>query len=97
MNSGGTYVYNYNLSDHLGNTRYSFDIYGGAVRELQRDDYYAFGKRLPLTGGDNKYLYNGKELQEELGNTITGRGSMIRRLGGGIAWIQVLRKVDRKA
>jgi RHS repeat-associated protein len=36
---------------------------------LQRDDYYAFGLRkmgLP-NSNTNRYLYNGKELQEELG------------------------------
>ena len=65
-NSGGTYTYEYNLSDHLGNVRASFDIYAGAVRMLQRDDYYAFGLRKTAVGGTNKYLYNGKELQEEL-------------------------------
>jgi len=33
---------------------------------LQRDDYYAFGLRKTVVGGTNKYLYNGKELQEEV-------------------------------
>ncbi|RZJ57663.1 MAG: hypothetical protein EOO45_27365 [Flavobacterium sp.] len=49
--------------------RYSFDIYGGAVRRLQGDDYYAFGLRRPVApvSLDNRYLYNGKELQEHLG------------------------------
>ena len=65
-NNGGTYTYEYNLTDHLGNVRASFDIYGGTVRILQRDDYYAFGLRKAAVGGTNKYLYNGKELQEEL-------------------------------
>ncbi|WP_323670602.1 RHS repeat domain-containing protein [Pedobacter sandarakinus] len=43
------------------------------MRILQRDDYYAFGLRKSGLNGngavslDNKYLYNGKELQEELG------------------------------
>ncbi|MCJ0742624.1 DUF6443 domain-containing protein [Pedobacter montanisoli] len=68
LNSGGTYSYQYNLMDHLGNVRVSFDIYGDTVRMLQRDDYYAFGKRKEVkAGGTNKYLYNGKELQDELG------------------------------
>jgi hypothetical protein len=40
-NSGGSYTYEYNLTDHLGNVRASFDIYGGAVRMLQCDDYYS--------------------------------------------------------
>ncbi|MGQ7855232.1 RHS repeat-associated core domain-containing protein [Pedobacter sp. WC2501] len=71
-NSGGTYSYEYNLSDHLGNVRATFKLsplppYGLEV--IQRDDYYAFGLR--ETGSPNsntnKYLYNGKELQEELG------------------------------
>jgi RHS repeat-associated protein len=66
-NSGGSYTYEYNLTDHLGKVRASFDIYGGAVRMLQRDDYYAFGLRKSAVGGTNRYLYNGKELQEELG------------------------------
>ena len=63
----GVYKYHYNLSDHLGNVRYTFDIYEGAVRKLQQDDYYPFGIRRHVNGGNNKYLYNGKELQEELG------------------------------
>jgi RHS repeat-associated protein len=67
LNSGGSYSYRYNLSDHLGNVRTTFDIYNGAVRILQRDDYYAFGLRKAAVGGTNRYLYNGKELQDELG------------------------------
>jgi RHS repeat-associated protein len=39
----------------------------GQLEVIQRDDYYAFGLRKVTTGGTNKYLYNGKELQEELG------------------------------
>ncbi|WP_316758515.1 DUF6443 domain-containing protein [Pedobacter aquatilis] len=70
QNNNGTYTYQYNLSDHLGNVRYSFDIYGGVVRRLQSDDYYAFGKRKSSGSPvslNNKYLYNGKEVQDELG------------------------------
>ncbi|RZM27485.1 MAG: RHS repeat-associated core domain-containing protein, partial [Pedobacter sp.] len=69
LNNGSDgYSYRYNLSDHLGNVRYSFDIYGGAVRRLQQDDYYPFGLRKSVSPvvTTNKYLYNGKEFQEEL-------------------------------
>src|SRR5690606_27029804 len=35
---------------------------------VQKHDYYPFGKaKLILTGGINRYLYNGKELQDEIG------------------------------
>jgi RHS repeat-associated protein len=66
---GANYVYEYNLSDHLGNVRYTFGTSGGTINKLQTDDYYAFGKRKPTFANpsDNKYLYNGKELQDELG------------------------------
>jgi len=66
--NGGSYKYEYNLSDHLGNVRYSFDGYNGSVRKLQEDDYYPFGLRIARAAGTvaNKYLYNGKEIQDEL-------------------------------
>ncbi len=70
-NSSGTYSYEYNLSDHLGNVRATFynNPNTGQLEVLQRDDYYAFGLRKTALAGanNNKYLYNGKELQEELG------------------------------
>lgn len=63
--SGSSYLYEYTLSDHLGNNRLSFDIYGGAAREIQHDDYYPFGKTFNsyTLGARNNYLYNGKEIQ----------------------------------
>lgn len=69
--SDGTYKYQYDLTDHLGNTRVTFDKdpNTGLARRIQGDDYYAFGKRLSVApvSLDNKYLYNGKDIQDELG------------------------------
>lgn len=72
FNSGESYSYRYNLGDHLGNVRVTFKVNGSAIEVLQRDDYYAFGLRKSVNNDigavslENKYLYNGKELQEEL-------------------------------
>jgi len=70
FNSGGTYTYQYDLKDHLGNTRVTFDKHPstGAVRILQEDEYYAFGllKGRYDYGNGNRYLYNGKERQIDL-------------------------------
>ncbi|WP_168204537.1 DUF6443 domain-containing protein [Olivibacter sp. LS-1] len=67
-NSSGTYVYEYTLTDHLGNARASFDINNGSAREIQHDDYYPFGLTFNsyVSGVKNNYLYNGKELQDRL-------------------------------
>jgi RHS repeat-associated protein len=64
---GDDYSFEYNLTDHLGNVRYTFNKHPetGILTRIQSDDYYPFGKRF-ADGGVNKYLYNGKELQEEL-------------------------------
>jgi len=68
-NINGTYSYEYNLGDHLGNVRATLykNPNTNLLEVLQRDNYYAFGLRKVASDGTNKYLYNGKELQEELG------------------------------
>lgn len=69
INNGGSYTYEYHLSDHLGNSRISFDQ-NSAATARQQDDYYPFGMEISrgtLTSPKNEYLYNKKELQEELG------------------------------
>jgi RHS repeat-associated protein len=67
--STGGFEYEYYLGDNLGNTRVTFGTKSGTANIYQTDDYYPFGMEvnsytlLPK----NEYLYNKKELQEELG------------------------------
>ena len=64
-NSGGAYNYEFFLSDHLGNTRVVVDQAGTV---LQQTGYYPFGLPIEIYKGvQNNYLYQGKELQIELG------------------------------
>ncbi|QJD97706.1 RHS repeat-associated core domain-containing protein [Mucilaginibacter robiniae] len=67
--SNGDYSYEYSLSDHLSNSRVSFDNNNGTARMIQQDDYYPYGLNYNRYAFGNKtpYLYNKKELQEELG------------------------------
>ncbi len=59
---GSLVEFHYNLKDHLGNTRVDFDKNG----INQQIDYYPFGMAFNSSlGGNNKYLFNGKELQDE--------------------------------
>jgi RHS repeat-associated protein len=69
--SGG-YAYEYHLKDHLGNTRVTFQPNGSGTTTTQVAEYYPFGSSyLPISpAGTNKYLYNGKEKQDDvLGGT----------------------------
>ena len=69
-----TFQYEYNIKDHLGNTRVTFMgvNLGGAVDIVQSSNYYPFGLVMSQFNGNtsvnynkNKYLYNGKELQND--------------------------------
>jgi RHS repeat-associated protein len=72
MMSDGTYRYEYHLTDHLGNVRVAFTKGSdGKARIIQEKHYYPFG--LEINGlsknydSDNKFAYNGKELEDEFG------------------------------
>ncbi|PAW93179.1 hypothetical protein CKK33_06590 [Mucilaginibacter sp. MD40] len=72
-NNDGTYRYQYDLKDQLGNIRLTLQKNSttGKADRIQSDNYYAFGLRKsisPIPSSPNKYLYNGKELQEETGD-----------------------------
>ncbi|MCI3938911.1 RHS repeat-associated core domain-containing protein [Chryseobacterium aahli] len=61
------YIYNY--TDHLGNTRLSYQSNGSSIEVLEENNYYPFGLKHegynPLAGNlSYQYKYNGKELQE---------------------------------
>ena len=65
--NGSAWNYQYNLTDHSGNVRYATDA--GKTFE-QSTDYFPFGlahSTTPTGLAKNKYLYNSKELQTELG------------------------------
>jgi RHS repeat-associated protein len=63
--NGTVYSYEYHLKDHLGNIRVAFTP--GAASLAQVNEYYPFGMLSSTnSSATNKYLYNGKELQDEL-------------------------------
>lgn len=72
--NGGTYTYEYDLKDHLGNVRMSFDKNpsSGVARIIQEDHYYPFGMQLSSNqysyrlGTLNNMLFNGKEKMDDL-------------------------------
>ena len=69
--NNGIWSYEYDLKDHLGNTRVSFSTETGAALPQQYKDYYPFGLEMARSYTNDptatKYRYNGKELQDEYG------------------------------
>ena len=64
----GSYVYYYNKSDHTGSNRVLCHSSGGKMIVDQSTDYYPYG--LSHSNADqnldaNRYLYSGKELQDQ--------------------------------
>jgi RHS repeat-associated protein len=59
--------YQYYLKDHLGNTRLMVNTLGTGGTIVQQTDYYPFGMEIASYNGgvDNRYRYNGKELQTD--------------------------------
>ncbi len=63
--NGSTTNYEFHLKDHLGNTRVAVNETNDITQTI---NYYPFGLTFAQSGSStNKYLYNGKELQEETG------------------------------
>lgn len=80
--SGTTYSFEYNLLDHLGNVRYSFNrTTAGVINRIQSDDYYPFGLR-KLTGNavnqQTSICITVRSYRKSLDSMITGLGSMTR-------------------
>jgi RHS repeat-associated protein len=78
VEDNGTFRYEYFYKDHLGNTRLTFSDYNNneevvAAEIGQQENYYPFGLTHQgtyygtATQTDHKYLFNGKEKQDELG------------------------------
>jgi len=63
----GAYSYEYDLKDQPGNTRVTFQPNGSTTTTTQITENNPFGSiYLPVsTAGSIKYLYNGKEKQDE--------------------------------
>ncbi|WP_343617886.1 RHS repeat-associated core domain-containing protein, partial [Flavobacterium sp.] len=73
----GAYKYIYQYKDHLGNVRVSYDK---TLAIKEESNFYPFGLKQEgyntvKTGVENKYKYNGKELQDELGLNLYDYGA----------------------
>ncbi|MFN8255395.1 MAG: DUF6443 domain-containing protein [Bacteroidales bacterium] len=74
VRKGNSFEFEYFIKDHLGNTRLTVQDSSGLAAIKQENHYDPFGYALNhlsfttyITDKKNDYLYNGKELQDELG------------------------------
>lgn len=69
VRNGSNWSYEYHLADHLGNVRAVIRKGANGMAELiQQRHYYPFGMEISNMSsgtGTNKYLYNGKEIQND--------------------------------
>ncbi|WP_264530379.1 RHS repeat-associated core domain-containing protein [Flavobacterium sp. N502540] len=81
--SAGSYKYVYQYKDHLGNIRLSYakNPVTQVLEIIDENNYYPFGLKHKgyndYVATSNKYKYNGKELQDELGLNFYDYGSRL--------------------
>jgi RHS repeat-associated protein len=85
--NASAYRYEYTIKDHLGNARISFaDLNDNKIVDvpgdiLQENHYYPFGLNMNYAWmnnsglSDQKYLYNGKELNDDFGLNLSDYGA----------------------
>ena len=71
VKNGSAWVYEYNLTDHLGNVRVVIKKGTNGLAEIiQQKGYYSFGMEISQFSagtGTSKNWYNGKEIQDDYG------------------------------
>ena len=71
VKNGSAWVYEYNLTDHLGNVRVVIKKGTNGLAEIvQQKGYYSFGMEISqfsAGAGTSKNWYNGKEIQDDYG------------------------------
>ena len=94
INSSGNYAnYEYTLTDHLGNSRVSFDRAHGGSTAVQADEYYPFGLDIQSISASppNKYLYNrGAEWQNDYADLPDLQQTFYRNYDAALGrWVSV--------